>query len=87
MIRAYFVDLVHLFYNSYALLLFARIVLSWIPAWQSHKLARFVAFCTDPYLNLFRRLLPPVGGVLDLSPLLAFLILEFIRTFLIWLIV
>jgi YggT family protein len=33
---------------------------------------------TDPYLNLFRRFLPPVGGrglALDLSPILAIVVL------------
>jgi YggT family protein len=37
---------------------------------------RFVAFYTDPYLNLFRRFIPPIGGVLDLSPLLGFFALQ-----------
>ena len=38
---------------------------------------RVVASCTDPYLNLFRRLIPPIGGALDLSPLLGFFGLRF----------
>ena len=84
MTRDYFIVVVQLFYNSYALLLFARIILSWVPAWRGHTLTRFTAFCTDPYLNLFRRVLPPVGGVLDLSPMLAFLALGFLRTILLW---
>jgi YggT family protein len=37
---------------------------------------RFVAFYTDPYLNMFRRVIPPIGGVLDLSPLLGFFTLQ-----------
>ncbi len=86
MTRDYFIDVVQLFYNSYALLLFSRIVLSWVPAWRGYTLARFAAFCTDPYLNIFRRVLPPVGGVLDLSPMLAFLALGFLKTILLWLI-
>ena len=30
----------------------------------------------DPYLNLFRGLIPPLGGTLDLSPILAFVVLD-----------
>ena len=83
----YLASVVQLFYNCYALFLFSRIVLSWVPAWQGHTMARFVAFCTDPYLNLFRRVLPPIGGVLDLSPLLAFFGLGLIKSVLLWLII
>lgn len=66
-------------FNSYTILIFLRIVSSWFPAWQGHHLIRFVAFYTDPYLNIFRRLLPPLGGVLDLSPILAFFALRVIE--------
>lgn len=30
----------------------------------------------DPYLNLFRGLIPPIGGTFDLSPILAFIVLD-----------
>jgi len=82
----YFEGVVQLFYNCYVLLLFTRIIMSWIPNWQAYTIARFLAFCTDPYLNLFRRALPPLGGVLDLSPLLAFFALGLVRSGLLWLV-
>lgn len=71
---AYFINIL---FTSYTVLLFMRIVSSWFPAWQAHNFVRFVAFYTDPYLNIFRRVLPPLGGVLDISPLLAFFALRF----------
>lgn len=67
---------VHLLFVTYTILLFVRIVISWFPQWHAHHLVRFVAFYTDPYLNLFRRLLPPLGGVLDISPILGFFALR-----------
>lgn len=73
------VYVVHILFVSYTVLLFARIVSFWFPAWQAHHLVRFVSFYTDPYLNLFRRLLPPLGGVLDISPILAFFVLRIIE--------
>jgi YggT family protein len=74
-----FVFAIHILFVSYTVLLFLRIVSSWFPAWQAHHFVRFVSFYTDPYLNLFRRLLPPLGGVLDISPILAFFVLRILE--------
>lgn len=68
--------IINLLFVTYTVLLFVRIVTFWFPASQSHHLVRFVAFYTDPYLNFFRRIIPPLGGVLDLSPILAFFALR-----------
>lgn len=67
---------IHLFVTAYTVLLFVRVICSWFPAWQNHHLIRFVAFYTDPYLRFFRRILPPLAGVLDISPILAFFCLR-----------
>jgi YggT family protein len=43
----------------------------------------FVQETTDPYLNLFRRLLPPLGGrsfALDLSPIIAIIVLVLVQS-------
>ncbi len=80
--KAYLASTVHLLFATYTLLIFIRIVLSWIPSWYSYKPVQFVAFCTDPYLQLFRRIIPPLGGILDLSPLLAFFVLRLSEIFL-----
>ena len=66
----------------YLVLIFIRIILSWIPRipynrWLAGFL-KFVSDVTDPYLNLFRRVLPPVRmgpGALDLSPIVATFVL------------
>jgi YggT family protein len=66
----------------YLVLIFVRIIMSWIPRmpynrWLSAAL-KFVSDVTDPYLNLFRRFLPPVRlgpGALDLSPIVATVVL------------
>ncbi|HSX26663.1 MAG TPA: YggT family protein [Chlamydiales bacterium] len=71
--------LIQLLFDAYTILLFLRVISFWFPAWQGHKLVRFLAFYTDPYLNFFRRLLPPLGGILDISPILAFLGLRLIE--------
>jgi YggT family protein len=80
--KNYVASTIHLLFLTYTILIFARIVISWIPAWHHKKWIRFIAFCTDPFLNFFRRILPPLGGVLDLSPLLAFFVLRMLELFL-----
>ena len=70
---------IHLLFSIYTLLLVVRILLSYFPQIHHFRLVHFIAFYTDPYLNLFRRLIPPLGGMLDLSPLLAFFVLRFLE--------
>jgi YggT family protein len=66
----------------YVLLIFVRILISWIPRIPYNPALRavlgFVEDVTDPYLNLFRRFVPPVRigpGALDLSPMIATIVL------------
>jgi YggT family protein len=66
----------------YIVLIFVRILMSWIPRIPYNPVLNavltFVRDVTDPYLNLFRRFLPPVRigpGALDLSPILATFVL------------
>ncbi|MCK4934642.1 MAG: YggT family protein [Simkaniaceae bacterium] len=69
--------MIHLLFLSYTMMLFARIIGSWFPKFAHTTFMRFIAHYTDPYLNLFRRFIPPIGGVLDLSPLIGFFVLRF----------
>jgi YggT family protein len=66
----------------YLVLIIIRILMSWIPRMPYNlyldKFLTFVTDVTDPYLNLFRRLLPPLRigpGALDLSPVIATFVL------------
>lgn len=66
----------------YIILIFTRILISWIPRMPYDRRLRavldFVTETTDPYLNIFRRIMKPVGGrgmAIDLSPMLAIFVL------------
>jgi YggT family protein len=66
----------------YIILIFIRVLLSWIPRMPYnralHAVVEFVHQVTDPYLNLFRRFLPPLGGggmAIDISPIIAVIVL------------
>lgn len=68
------------FLNIYMILLLIRILLSWFPnvSW-SNPVFSTLSQLTDPYLNLFRSIIPPLGGI-DFSPILAFLLLQFLTS-------
>lgn len=74
-----FAKIIHWVFLVYTILLFVRVVGSWFPKLSYHPLMRFVRFYTDPYLNFFRRIIPPIGGALDLSPMIAFFVLQFLE--------
>jgi YggT family protein len=59
-------------YNS---ALIVRLVLTWFPSVPEAVVSPLATLC-DPYLNLFRGVIPPLGGTLDLSPILAFVTLS-----------
>ena len=64
------------FLNIYFYLLIVRILLTWFPTveWMN-QIQSFLSPITDPYLNIFRSFIPPIGGM-DLSPILAILLLQ-----------
>ena len=68
---------VDVFIDVYIIVIFAFILTSWIrlpySPWLS-RVQRFLYDVCDPYLRLFRRVLPPLGP-LDLSPVLAVIVL------------
>ena len=68
-----------LFYFYY-LLLIIRIFLTWIPNidWNAQPFD-FMRSLTDPFLNIFRGIIPPIGGMLDISPIIAFFALQFLQ--------
>ena len=63
-------------------LLFARIIVSWLPVDPYHNVVQFLVQVTDPILQPFRRL-PLQVGMLDLTPLVAFFALHFLNTILV----
>jgi YggT family protein len=66
------------FVTFYSYLLIIRVLLTWFPTvdWSSQPFAA-LSQISDPYLNLFRSIIPPLRGM-DFSPILAFLALEIV---------
>lgn len=66
--------IIHWVFMIYTLLIMARLISSWFPSSHNSRFVQFLVFYTDPYLGLFRKVIPPIG-ILDLSPVIALLLL------------
>ncbi len=65
--------------DVYSMLIFVYVLLSWFPMRQGilYDIYRVLGKICDPYLDLFRRFIPPIGGMVDISPIIALLVLQF----------
>jgi YggT family protein len=68
------------FFSIYLALLLVRILLSWFPNvdWSNPILAG-ISQLTDPYLDIFRSIIPPIGGI-DLSAILAIFVVQILQS-------
>jgi YggT family protein len=64
----------------YMIMILIRIFGSWVPEFSQTKFMLFVAHYTDPYLNLFRKIIPPLG-MIDISPIFAIFCLNLLQGF------
>ena len=70
-------SIVNLLFDIYGWFLIVRLFLTWIPSIDWYKNPwRTMASAADIFLNPFRRIIPPVGG-LDFSPIVALIFLRF----------
>jgi YggT family protein len=86
-------DYVGALFLVYIILILIRVLISWVPRMPYNPALRaaldFVSETTDPYLNLFRRVLPPIGGGglgIDLSPMIGIIVLYVLRALVVGLI-
>jgi YggT family protein len=74
-------NFINVFIGVYILVILVYIISSWIRLPYSpwvNRIQRFLYDVCDPYLRLFRRIVPPFGP-LDLSPMLAVIVLLVLR--------
>ncbi len=64
--------------NIYSYLIIGYVLLSWFPNARESFIGQLLGKIVEPYIGVFRRFIPPIGGVLDLSPIVAIFALKFI---------
>lgn len=72
--------LVDTVFTVYTYLILAYILMSWFPNARESSIGQFIGKFVEPYLSIFRRFIPPIGGMLDISPIVGFIVLRFIQS-------
>ena len=64
--------------DAYSMVLFVYVLMSWLPTDRGilADIYRILGKVCDPYLNLFKKLIPPLGGIVDVTPIIALLVLQ-----------
>src|SRR5699024_11453226 len=72
-IIALFVQNIVMLY-SFALIIY--ILMSWFPGARESSFGEMLGAITEPYLNIFRQMIPPIGGI-DITPIIAIITLRY----------
>lgn len=71
-------NFIYIVQQIYTFIIIAYILLSWLPNARESFIGEMLGKLVEPYLSPFRRLIPPIGGMLDISPIIAIFALQFI---------
>lgn len=66
--------------DLYCFILMVYILMSWFPITPGgivYDVQQFLAKICEPFLAPFRKIIPPIGGMVDISPIIAFFVLQF----------
>lgn len=85
MLWIYLFRVIDALFTVFNMMILVRILCSWVPDLFKYQIVQFIAFCVDPYLNLFRRFIPPIG-MIDISPIIAIIFLNVFEGFILYLI-
>lgn len=64
--------------DIYLYMIIAYVLLSWIPNLRESFIGELLGKLVEPYLAPFRKIIPPIGGMLDISPIIAIFALRFV---------
>jgi len=65
-------------FQIYWFMLIIYILMSWVPSARDSSIGQILEKVCEPYLGFFRRFIPPIG-MIDISPIVALITLNFIQ--------
>ena len=68
--------------NVYIIIILIRIILSWIRPNPRNPFVQVIYKLTEPVLTPIRQIVPPIGGTIDISPIILFFIIYVIMSIL-----
>lgn len=60
----------------YSYMIIIYVLMSWVPNIRESFIGEWLGKLVEPYLSAFRRFIPPIGGMLDISPVVALIALN-----------
>lgn len=70
-------SIVTLLYNIYTFMIIGYILMSWIPNARDSFIGELLGKLVEPFLAPFRKFIPPIMGMIDISPIIALLVLRY----------
>ena len=70
---------IDLLLNVYMYLIIGRAIISWVNPDPYNPIVNFLYTATEPVMRIARKIIPPIGGTLDISPIIVLLLIYFIR--------
>ncbi|CAH1208934.1 MULTISPECIES: YggT family protein [Paenibacillus] len=69
-------SVVSIAFQIYLYMIIAYVLLSWLPNARESAVGEWLAKLVEPFLSPFRRFIPPLFGMLDISPIVALITLQ-----------
>lgn len=79
MLQSQVVTYLNYLFQIYWWMIIIYVLMSWIPNVRASFIGEFLGKLVEPYLSIFRRFIPPIGGMLDISPIVALFVLNFVQ--------
>ncbi|MEE9215551.1 MAG: YggT family protein [Thermodesulfobacteriota bacterium] len=67
----------------YMYIIIGRAIISWVSPNPNNPIVNFLYVATEPVLSYVRKIIPPIGGSVDISPILVLVAIVFIKQILI----
>ncbi|KZE73053.1 YggT family protein [Paenibacillus sp. CMAA1739] len=71
------IEVIYWLFQIYSYMIIAYVLLSWLPNARESVIGDLLAKFVEPYLSPFRRFIPPIFGMIDISPIIALIALRF----------
>ncbi|ADO57490.1 YggT family protein [Paenibacillus polymyxa] len=71
------IEVIYWLFQIYSYMIIAYVLLSWLPNARESVIGDLLARFVEPYLSPFRRFIPPIFGMIDISPIVALIALRF----------
>ena len=71
--------ILNLLFTVLSIAVIARALLSWFDPTMRFPVSQLIVDLTEPIIAPIRRIVPPIGGMIDLSPLVALVLLQVIE--------